>query len=102
MVYSIHLVMPRAAVPMVVTREIQNAWARDIECHVVIIRELIKKMTGISSFIAAAPIIRAPHVGSCPDPLIRPLVPLSIRVQPDRDHRRLGCDHPPQHHPGEK
>ncbi len=89
MVGSVHDKMPRAAVPVVEPGETQDAGACHIQCHVLILRRLKEKMAGIRAFIAAAPIISAPHIRPHPDPLTGPALPLPVRIQPDGNSRRL-------------
>src|SRR5262245_11165498 len=90
MILSVHLVMPGAAVPMIVTREAKQAGAFDIERHVERIRFLVEKMAGIRRFVAPGSIVGAPHISPGADALIRPALPLSIGIQPDGNDRRFG------------
>ena len=84
-VLSIHDIMPRAAMPMVVAGEVKNAGACNIECDIEIVGGLIKEMAGVSAFVAAATVVSAPHVGADANALLWPKVPLAIGVEADRN-----------------
>src|SRR5579859_5606606 len=89
MISAINIVMPRAPVPVVVTREVEDARAGHVQSDIVIVRELVKKMAGIRSLVPAPAVVGAPHVRAFTDPLIRPSFPLPISVQTDRYNGRF-------------
>src|SRR5665213_2862675 len=72
---SVHDVMPRAAVPMIVTRKVKNPRARHIQRDIPIVGQLFENMAGIRPFIAALASIRAAHISPRADSLLRPVVP---------------------------
>ena len=89
--------------PVIVTREVKDAATFHVERDIEVIRQLIEEMARIRSFIAAAPVIGAAHVGPRADPLIGPACPLPIRVQTDGNHRRLrGTRHGKQSQPADE
>ena len=88
---AIHNITPGASMPMIVSRKIQNPGALDIERDVVIVRQLIQEMARVGSFISASAIVRAAHVCPRADTLIWPAIPLPIRIQANRNHRRFDC-----------
>ncbi len=88
-ILSIHHVMPRAAVPMIVAGEVENARTFDIESDVEIVGDLVKEMAGVRPFVAAAPIVGAAHISPHPDPLLRPALPHAVGIQPHRRDRQL-------------
>src|SRR2546422_769453 len=69
MICSINHEMPRASMPVVVAREIENPCPLNIQSHIEIIRGLIKKMAGVRALVAAAPVVGAAHVSPRPNPL---------------------------------
>src|SRR5580765_7612951 len=91
-VRTVHFIMPWAAVPMIVSDEIENARAGDVQRHVFVFRKLIEEMAGIGAFVATAAVISAAHVGAHADALIRPALPLAISVKADgNDWRFCSC-----------
>src|SRR6266550_3509427 len=86
-----HFIMPGAAMPMIVAREIDNSAPCHIKSDIEIIGQLIQEMTGIGSFVSTAPIVGAAHISPRPNPLNRPTVPLTVSIQPDRNDRRLAA-----------
>src|SRR3954468_15281919 len=72
MIRSINFIMPWTSVPMVVASEIEDAFAFDVQGHVPIVCELIKKMAGVSAFILPLAIVSAAHVSADTNPLLRP------------------------------
>ncbi len=86
---SIHHVMPGAAVPVVRSDEIQYARALDIQADVEIIRRLVQKVAGVRALVAARAVIRAAHIRPRPDTLVRPPLPLPVRIQSNRNNRRF-------------
>src|SRR5690242_17813680 len=88
---AVHFVMPRTSVPMIVTREIQNAAAFHIERHIAIVCKLVKKVTGVGAFVCPAAIVSAAHVSTDADALHWPAIPLTIRVQANGNFRWLDC-----------
>ena len=100
-VNAIDLIMPRTPVPMIIARKIKHARPLDIERDIFILSKLVEEMAGVCAFIAATPIVGAPHVGARADAQIRPALPLPVRVQTNRDDWRLftrghGADHEQQ------
>src|SRR2546422_1925756 len=81
--------MPGTAMPMIVAREIKNAWACHIQCYVEIVGQLIEEMTGVGAFISPTAIVGAAHVSTHADALLRPSIPHTIRVKSDRNDRRF-------------
>src|SRR4051794_12493134 len=75
--------------PVIVARKINNSGAGDIKRDIVIVRELIQEMAGISAFIATSPIVCAPHIGTSANALVRPFIPLTVSIEADGNHRRL-------------
>src|SRR5262249_33115011 len=73
--FAIHEVLPRAAVPMVVPYEPQDAGAQFVECYVVRVVDLTNEMGGVGVFVAAGPVERAPHVTADTNSQIGPVVP---------------------------
>src|SRR5262249_12093471 len=61
----------------------------DVQGHIVGIRKLIQKMTGIRPLVPSSSIVGASHVSPRANPLIRPPVPLPVSIETDRYHRRL-------------
>ena len=95
-VSAVYDVMPRAAVPVVVAREVKDAGAFHVERDVEIVGELVEEVTGVGAFIAPAAIIGAAHVGARSDPLVGPSLPQPVRIESDWDDRGiysfgLGC-----------
>ncbi len=88
-ILSIHHEMPRAAVPMIVASEVENARTFDIESDVEIVGDLVKEMAGVRPFVAAAPIVGAAHISPHPDPLLRPALPHPVSIQSHRRNRQL-------------
>jgi hypothetical protein len=98
-VNAVYDVVPRAAMPVVVSREVEDARALHIERDIEIAGELVEEVTGIGTFIAPAAIIGAAHVSARYDPLIGPSFPQPVRIEPDWDDRgiyslSLGCHVP--------
>src|SRR6516162_9343925 len=89
MVQSIHFIMPRTSMPMVVAGEIKNSRSLNVQRHIPVLGQLVEKVTGVCAFISAAAIIRAAHVGAHANALVWPAVPLSVSIQTDRNDRRL-------------
>ena len=56
--------------PMVATDKVENTRPGDVQRHVEIVGTLIEKMAGISTLIAAAPIVGAAHVCARADALM--------------------------------
>ena len=93
MIGPIDDIVPRAAMPVVVAGEVKHASSFHIERHIVVLGELVEKMARVRAFIAAAPVVGAAHVGArTDDPLIRPALPLPIRIQPDGNDRWFGSE----------
>ena len=88
---TVHFVMPRAAVPMVVASEVEESRAGDVECDVFVFGELIEEMAGVGAFVAAAAVISAAHVGAHADALIRPAVPLAVGIEANGNDGRFCC-----------
>jgi len=86
---AVDFVVPGAAVPVIVSGEVEHAWSFDVERDVVIVGQLIEEVAGVGRLVAAAPIVGAAHVSSNADALIGPTSPHAIGVEPDRDHRRF-------------
>ena len=84
-VLAVYDKMPGAAVPVVETAEDQNARSLDIKGDVEIICDLIKKMTAVRAFVASIAVIRAAHIRAHPNALLRPAIPLAIRVETNRN-----------------
>ena len=80
-VRAVHVVMPRAAVPVIVAGEVEHAGAFHVERHVVVVGQLIEEMGGVGPLVAASPVVGAAHVGARADALIRPAVPHAVRIQ---------------------
>ena len=74
--------------PVVVAAEEKNSRALYVERDVKVICELIEEMRSIGAFVASASIVGAAHIGAHSDTLPRPLVPISIGIEPDGN--RLG------------
>src|SRR5580765_594537 len=87
MVQSVHFVMPGTSMPMVVAGKIENSRSLDVQRHIPVLGQLIKKMTGVCSFIPATPVIRAAHIGTHANALIRPVVPLPVSIETHRNAR---------------
>src|SRR5207302_4255119 len=83
-------VMPGAAVPVIVAREVEDARALEVERDVEIVGELEEEMAGIGAFVAAAAVISASHVGAGADVLIGPAVPGAVGVVADGDDGWIG------------
>src|SRR6266513_2769236 len=66
-ILAIHFVVPWAAMPVVVTRKVQNPGAGDVQRDVKIIRLLVKKVRRVRGVIAALPVVGASHVGAGAD-----------------------------------
>src|SRR5258708_2030917 len=90
MVLAVDLVVPGAAVPVVVAREGEDAGALDVERHVELVGFLVEEVAGVGGLVAALAVVGAAHIGAGADPLQRPLVPATVGVEADRDHGRLG------------
>ena len=90
-VRAIHLVMPGAAMPMVVTREVEHARPLDVQRDVPVVGELVEEMAGVGAFVAAAAVVGAAHIGPRADPLAGPALPQAIRIQTHGNDRRLLC-----------
>ena len=86
---AVHDVMPGAAVPVIVPREIEHAGAFDVESDIEVVRQLIKEMARVGAFVAAAPVVGAAHVGPSADALQRPLFPAAIGVQANGNDGRI-------------
>ena len=86
---TVYDVMPRAAVPVVVAREVKDAGAFYIKRDVEIAGELVEEVTGISALITAAAIIGAAHVSARSDTLVGPSLPQPIRIQSNGDDRGI-------------
>lgn len=82
-------VTPWAAMPVVIAGEIKDAFARDIEGHIIVGGELIEEVAGIGTLVAATAIISAAHVGPGADALEGPLFPLKVGIFSDRDYGRF-------------
>src|SRR6266850_4089940 len=78
---SINLIMPGTAMPMIVTREIEDPLPFEVQRYIAVLAQLVKKVTGIGSFVPPAPIIRAAHVRPGSHPQIRPPFPLCVSIQ---------------------
>src|SRR5215469_1423734 len=87
-VQAIDLVVPWAAMPVVVANEVQNAGALHIESDVAVGCKLIEKVGGIRGLVAASSIVSAAHVRTNSDALRGPAIPHSIRIEASRNHRR--------------
>jgi hypothetical protein len=85
MVRAIHLVVPRAAVPVVIADEIDLARAFDIQGDVAVLTQLIQEVRGIGPFVAARAIIGAAHVGADANALVGPAIPHAVGVQAHGD-----------------
>jgi hypothetical protein len=91
MVYAIDFIMPRASMPMIVTGEIENARPLQVEGNVLVFRQLVEEMAGISAFISPTPVVGATHVRACADALLRPSLPKPIGITTDgNDWRCVG------------
>ncbi len=90
MVGAIDDVMPGAAVPVIVAREVEDAGILNIERDVEIVGELVEEMAGIGAFVAAGAVVGASHVGAGADALIGPAVPGAVGVVADGDDGRIG------------
>ena len=84
-------VVPWAAVPMVVAREIHDPGTGDVEGDILVVGELVEEMTGVSAFVAAGAIVGAAHVGAHAEALDGPMLPLAIGVEADGDRRWFDC-----------
>src|SRR5437588_739280 len=72
LISAVHLIMPWTPVPMVISREVQNSRAGNIESDVPVFSNLIKKMAGICPLIPTAPVIGAAHKSASTDAFIGP------------------------------
>ena len=88
-VHAIDLVMPGAAVPVVVAGEVEHARALHVERHVAVVGELVEEVAGVGAFVAAAAVVGAAHVGPRADALAGPAFPQAIGVEANRNDRRL-------------
>ncbi len=84
----VDLIVPWAAVPVVVADEIQLAGSFDIESDIKIVGELIEEVRGVGALVSSLAVVRTAHVGSGSDALVRPAVPKKIGIGPDGNHRR--------------
>src|SRR5712664_1697612 len=89
-IVSVHDIMPRAAMPMVVASEIEDARSSEIESDVGIVSKLIQEVARISGFVSARAVVGAAHVSACSDAHVRPALPHSQCISAHGDHRRLG------------
>src|SRR5215471_1669500 len=89
MVQPVHFIMPRTSVPMVVAGEVKNSRSLNVQRHILVLGQLVQKVTGVGSFISTTPIIRASHVGAHADALIGPALPLPVSIQTNRNDGRL-------------
>ena len=71
--------------PMIIPNEIEDALPLDIQRDIPVVRELIKKMARIGSFVSTAPIVSAAHIRAHSNSLIRPALPLPERIRANRD-----------------
>jgi hypothetical protein len=76
---------------VVIPREVENSRTLEVESYIIGIGELIEKVAGVRTLVAARAIISAAHAAARADPLIRPVVPLPVSIQAHGDHQRLGC-----------
>src|SRR5262249_37677201 len=90
MIHAVNLIMPRAAMPVVVASEVKNASALEVQGNVAILSELVKEVSRIGAFVAPAPIVSATHVSARANPLVRPSVPHPVGIEPHGDYWRLG------------
>ena len=85
MIHAVHLVMPRTAVPVVISNEVKDAGALNIETDISVRSELIEEMGRISGLIASPSIVSAAHVRANSDSLIGPVIPHPVSVQAHRN-----------------
>ena len=91
----VHDVMPGAAVPVVVSGEVEDARAGHVKSDVVVIRQLVEKVAGVSGFVSASAIVRAGHVRADADSEVGPAFPHRVSILADGDKRRFaGVDEP--------
>ena len=83
---AVYDVKPRAAVLVVVAREVKDAGASHVERDVEIVGELVEDVT---SLITAAAIIGAAHVSARSDALVGSSLPQPIRIQSNWDDRGI-------------
>jgi hypothetical protein len=86
---AIDLIVPGAAVPVVVAGEIQDAWALDVEGDVEVVGLLVEEVAGVGALVAAGAVVGAAHVRPRPNALVGPALPLAVGVEADGDDRRL-------------
>ena len=73
---AVDLVVPRAAVPVVVAGEVQDAAASDVERDVEVVGRSGRGSAGVGRAVAAVAVVGAAHVGAHADALLGPAVPL--------------------------
>ena len=73
---AVHLVVPGAAVPVVVAGEVEDAGASDVERDVEVVGLLVEEVRRVGGVVAADAVVGAAHVGAHADALVGPAVPL--------------------------
>src|SRR6476620_7171783 len=80
-------ILPRATVPVVVTHKPQNSGPKLVQCNIVRVVDLAKKMGRIGVVISARTVERTPNVASRTNPQVRPSLPLCDRIEAERNLR---------------
>src|SRR5438552_2602406 len=79
-VRSVDDIVPRTAVPVVVSNEAYDSRPFDIDSHVPIVRKLIQVVGGIRRLVAAAPVVRAPDKRLLANSQDGPTLPLQVGI----------------------